>query len=198
MRAIAEFLLEFASTKWGPIAMVAHSFFESFILPLAHELFLIPVSLAKPHLSFLYALMSTTASIFGISVGYGIGRRGGRALILKFMTMRTFALAKREIHKYDAWAVAFACFAPVPVKVFALVAGAVHLRFRKMIAIAFFARGARYFLVSLLLYFYGSSMKKWILDYMGWTTLGFILIMVLPVIIWKIIEKYLLKKEHLE
>jgi len=67
MRHIAEYLFEFSATGWGPVVMVLHAYLESFILPLAHELFLIPVSLATPKLSFLFALMSTTASIFGMT-----------------------------------------------------------------------------------------------------------------------------------
>ena len=198
MREFAEQLLEFSSTNWGPLVLVAHAFLESFILPVTHELFLIPVALARPHLSLVFALMSTTASTLGISVGYSIGHWGGRPLILRFLKARTFLLVKEEIHKYDAWAVALACFTPVPVKVFALVAGAVGLNFRKMIIIAFFSRGLRYFLVSLLLYFYGEAVKHWILEYMDWFMIAAFLLVVVPFFIWKKLERHLLRKEYIE
>ncbi len=70
--------------------MVTHAFLESFILPLAHELFLIPVALAKPHMAFVYALMSTTASMLGISVGYAIGQWGRKGLLAKIHQAATF------------------------------------------------------------------------------------------------------------
>lgn len=197
MRAFAEFLLEFASTGWGPVVMVMHSFLESFILPIAHELFLIPVALARPEYSLLFALMSTIASVAGISVGYLIGKVGGRPLLLRFIKPRLFILAKKEIHKYDVWAVAVACFTPVPVKVFALVAGAVHLNYKKMILVAFLARGLRFFLVSILLYFYGASIRAFILDYMDWMMIVLFVLMIVSVLSWKGIEAYLMRKERI-
>lgn len=178
--------------------MVLHSFLESFILPLAHELFLIPVALAHPKLSFVYALMSTTASVMGMSVGYYIGSTGGKSILTRFINPKIFELAKREIHRYDAWAVALACFTPVPVKVFALVAGAVHLNYKKMIVIAFFSRGARYFLVAVLLYFYGATIREWLLDYMNIMMLVLFVAGAIAYFAYKQFEHYLMRKEHVE
>ncbi len=197
LRDFAEFLLELASTPWGPAVMVLHAFLESFILPLAHELFLIPVSLARPKLSLLFALMSTTASTLGISVGYYIGKRGGRKLLLWMVQPKLLALAKRQIHKYDTWAVAVACFTPIPVKVFALVAGATRLNFKKLVVVAFLSRGARFFLVSLLLFFYGQAVREWILDYMDWIMIGLLVFMVISALLWKHLTQLVLKKEQL-
>ena len=197
LRNFAEFLLEFAASGWGPAVMVAHAFLESFILPLAHELFLIPVSLARPNLSLVFALMSTIASTLGITVGYFLGKRGGRKLLLWMVKPKLLALAKKQINKYDTWAVAIACFTPIPVKVFALVAGAARLNLKKMIPIAFISRGARFFLVCLLLYFYGQTVREWILDYMEWVMIGLLLFMVASVLLWKYVTQWLLKKEHL-
>jgi len=197
LREFAEYLLDFASTGWGPLVMVLHAYFESFILPVAHELFLIPVSLAKPHLSLVYALMSTTASILGIATGYFLGKRGGRKILIWMIKPKLLALAKREIHKYDAWAVAIACFTPIPVKVFALVAGASRLNFKKMIVIAFLSRGARYFLVAGLIFFYGHTVREWILDYLNWVMVGLLILTVISVLAWKWVTRLLLQKEHL-
>ncbi len=118
--------------------------------------------------------------------------------MLKFIKPRLFILAKREIHRYDVWAVAIACFTPVPVKVFAVVAGAISLPYKKMIIIAFFSRGARFFLVSTLLYFFGEEIKKWILDYMDWVMIGTFVFMIFSALIWKGVQHFLIKKEHLD
>jgi len=198
MREFAEYLLEFAGTGWGPVVLVLHSFFESFILPLANELFLIPVALARPHLSLVFAMMSAVASTCGIAVGYFIGKRGGRPLLVRLIKPKILVLAKREIHKYDTWAVAIACLTPVPVKVFALVAGAVHLNFKKMIVIAFISRSTRFLLVSSLIFFYGEVMKEWILDYMNWFFIAIIVFMLASAIVWKKLEQHLLEKRTLE
>jgi len=196
MREFAEYLLEFASTGWGPVVMVTHAFLESFILPLAHELFLIPVALARPHLSFVFALMSTTASVLGISVGYLIGRRGGRAIAMRIIQPRILIMAKRKIHQYDVWAVAIACFTPIPVKVFALVAGITRINYKKMVLVAFISRGARYFLVSALLFFYGEPIRAWILYYMDWLMIAALTVVIISVFAWKHVEKFLLHKSR--
>ena len=197
LREFAEYLLDFASTGWGPLVMVVHSFLESFILPLANELFLIPVCLARPHLSLLFALMTTTASVLGITVGYLLGKRGGRTLLIWMVRPKILALAKRQIVKYDTWAIAIACFTPVPVKVFALVAGAARLNLKKLIPIAFVFRGARYFLVCLLIYFYGATVREWLLNYMDWVMIALFVVTVAGFLIWKRVTQYMLQKEHL-
>ena len=48
LRPFAEHLLQFSSTAWGPVVLVVHAYLEAFIVPLAHEFFLIPVCLATP------------------------------------------------------------------------------------------------------------------------------------------------------
>jgi len=182
MRPIAEFLLEFASTNWGPLVLIGHAYFEGFILPVAHELFLIPVCLARPNLSFVFALMSTTASTLGIMTGFAIGRWGGHPILKKLFSERLLDKAEDFIHRYDFWAIAIACFTPIPVKVFAILAGAVEIRFKKLVIVAFIFRGARFFLVSSLLFFYGDIAREWILEYLDWFMIGLLIFMVVSFI----------------
>jgi len=194
MRQFAEYLLDFVATEWGPVVLVTHAFLEAFILPVTHELFLIPIALARPHLSFVFALASTIASTTGIMVGYGLGRLGGRPILMRLFKPRVVATAKDYIHRYDAWAIAIACFTPIPVKVFALVAGATEMSIRKMIVIGFISRGLRYFLVVALIYFHGNAVREWILTYINWV-MGILLgAMVLSIIGWKWIERLILRK----
>ena len=171
LRELAERLLEFSGTGWGPVVLVIHAFLEAFILPVAHDLFLISLCLARPHLSFLFALLSTIASVSGIMVGYAIGKWGGHPILKRLFTKRVLDAAEEHIHKYDFWAIAIACFTPIPVKVFAIFAGAVELNFKKLVVVAFIFRGARFFMVSALLFFYGEPARVWILDYLNWILL---------------------------
>lgn len=197
MRDWAESLLALVATPWGPIVLVVHAFFGAIILPLAHELFLIPVALAKPQWSFLYALVSTTASVLGGAVNYTVGRWAGRPVIQRFVKPKLFLLIQQEIHRYDAWAVAIAYFTPIPDKIFALVAGAVHLSLKKMLIIAFLARGARFLIVCMLIYFYGHQIREWILEYLSLAMLLFFAVMVFAAFSWKLCERYFFRKEHI-
>ncbi len=197
MRHLAESLLELAATPWGIVALVVHAFFGAIILPLAHELFLIPVALAKPQWSFFYALVSTTLSVLGGAVNYGVGRWGGEKVIHKFVKPKLFLLIQKEIHRYDVWAVVIAYFTPIPDKLFALVAGAVHLPLKKMLIIAFLARGARFFLVCMLIYFYGYQIRAWLLDYLNLAMMLFLALMIFAAFSWKLCERYFFRKEHI-
>lgn len=184
LRPFAEYLLEFASTAWGPAVLVLHAYLESFILPVAHEFFLVPVCLATPSLSFVFALMSTVASTLGIMTGYAIGGWGGRRILERVIKPSHLAIAEREIHRHDVWAIAIACFTPFPDKVFSILAGSMKLQFKRVVIVAFFSRGARFMLVSFLLFIYGEKAREWILNSIGKIMIGLLLAMILSAFLW--------------
>lgn len=198
MREFVEYLLEFAATGWGPLILVVHAFLESFILPVAHDVVLITVSLARPKWSLVFALMSTIASTAGNVVGYKIGHGGGYSLLRRFIKPTTLALAEHEIKKYDTWAIAIACFTPFPDKVFSPVAGALNIDFKKFVWVIFCSRALRFYLVSFLLFFYGESMREWILDYLGWVMVAILFFMILSAVLWKFFVRYLMAKEQIQ
>ena len=49
------------------------SFIEAIFFPIPPDVMLIPMSMAKPHNAFKYALYTTIASVFGGVIGYFIG-----------------------------------------------------------------------------------------------------------------------------
>lgn len=197
MREFAEYLLEIAATGWGPVILIVHAFFESFILPIGHDIFLITVSLAQPKWSLVFALISTIFSTLGNIVGFKIGKWGGHRLLKRFVSPPTLALAEHEIKKYDTWAIAIACFTPFPDKVFSPVAGALNINFKKFVWVIFLSRAARFYLVSFLLFFYGESMREWILDYIGWVMIGMLVFIIFSAVAWRFFTRYLIKREHL-
>jgi membrane protein YqaA with SNARE-associated domain len=107
----------------------------------------VAVSLGRPKMSLVYALMSTVASTLGNIVGYSIGRAGGKALLEKRVNHRVVEQARELLHRYDIWATAIACFTPFPDKVYSLFAGAFHLKFRTFVIVIFLARAARFYLI---------------------------------------------------
>jgi len=197
LREFAEYLLEIAATGWGPVILVLHAFLESFILPIGHDIFLITVSLARPKWSLVFALLSTIFSTLGNIVGYKIGKAGGYSLLKRFVKPTTLALAEHEIKKYDIWAIAIACFTPFPDKIFSPVAGALNINFRKFVIVIFLSRAARFYLVSLLLFFYGEAMRQWILNYLGWVMIGLLIFMALSAVAWRLFTHHLIKRENL-
>jgi len=191
LREWAETLLDLAGTSWGPLILVTHAFLESFIMPVAHDFFLIAVSLGRPKLSLLYALMSTVASTAGNMVGYQIGKFGGRPLIERVVKFRTLKLTKELLHRYDAWATAIACFTPFPDKVFSLCAGAFHINFRRFVVVIFLARAARFYLISVLLFFYGAAVREFLLKYLSAIMAGLLIFIAASSVAWHLFVRWL-------
>lgn len=194
MREFIQQFLEFAATGWGPVVLVVHSYFESFIIPVAHDLFLTAVCLARPEYSFLFALLSTVSSVLGISTGYALGKWGGGWILRKVMKPDMIEAAQDTIHKYDIWAIAIACFTPIPVKVFAWVAGSVSLNFKKLIFVAFLARGARFTIVAAMIYFFGETAKEWIFKYLNWIMIALFVGFFLTWFLFRFLPVFLRKK----
>lgn len=194
MREFVQHFLDFIATPWGPFVLVAHSYLESFFLPVAHDFFLVAICLARPEYSFLFALMSTLASVCGIATGYALGRWGGGWILRKVVKAEKIEAAEQTIHKYDIWAIAVACFTPVPVKVFAWVAGSVRLNFKKLMIVAFLARGTRFSIEAGLLYFFGSTAKEWIFEYLNWIMLGLFVAFILVWLLFHFLPVFLTKK----
>ncbi len=195
MRELAESLLALAASEWGVAALIAHGYLESFILPVAHDLFLVTVALAEPHLSFIYSAISTLSSVLGLATGYAIGLWGGQFVLVRLVGPRMVIFAKRKIHRYDSWAIALACFTPVPVRVFAVVAGAVKLNFKKYIFIGMAARGLRFFLIGALIFFFGETIREWILEYMTWVMLGIFALLIIAGLIWHFVKTKVVERE---
>jgi membrane protein DedA with SNARE-associated domain len=72
---------------WGYLAVAGFLFFEDFGIPVPGETMLIAASLyaGAGHLDiWLVGLVGFAAAVLGDNVGYLIGRRGGRELVLKY------------------------------------------------------------------------------------------------------------------
>lgn len=114
-------------------------------------------------------------------------------MLAKFVKPELLILVKKEIHKHDVWAIAFACLTPIPVKIFALAAGAFQMPFRRLIIIAFLSRSLRFSSIAVLLYFYGDSVREWLLNYLDVIMIGLIVSAIIFTIALRMMEKRLAK-----
>jgi len=167
-------LLEWAATPWGTLVLIGHSYFESFIFPGPHDPILVAVALADPKNGFVFGLLSSLASVLGLSTGYAIGRLTRKTpLAAKIQANKHFAEVEAIIQRYHRWATFIACFTPVPVKVYCAVAGIMKLDFKSFVVICFLGRACRFVLIGGLIFFFGEMLREWILHSMKWFLLGF-------------------------
>ncbi|HLT58733.1 MAG: DedA family protein [Limnochordales bacterium] len=154
-----------------PANLFVLSFIEAIFFPIPPDALLIPMVLVKPQAGLWYATITTTASVLGASVGYWLGLRGGRPLLLRYFHGPTAEKVEALFHRYDTWAIAMAGFTPIPYKVFAVGAGVFGLHFRRFLVASVLSRGARFYLVSLVVMLFGEQLAQLIIDHFGLLTL---------------------------
>jgi len=151
------------------------SFAESSFFPIPPDVMLAPMALAKPERALFFAMITTIASVCGGILGYIIGmgfyewiqpliEGEGRWADKYQMTQQWFS-------EWGVWAIFIAGFSPIPYKVFTITAGIMQMVFLPFVIASLIGRGARFYLVALLMKWGGASMEKKLekyVDILGW------------------------------
>lgn len=148
----------------GVQGLAINSAVESFFLVPPPDFLLIAMDLAKPEKALYYATICTLASIAGAIVGYFIGLFGGRP-VFNFLFRKKqdkFEAVEKMYNEYGSFAVFFSAFTPIPYKIFTVASGVLKMNFWKFVVASFFGRGGRFFIVSLVLMFFGETVKKYL------------------------------------
>lgn len=162
---------------------------ESIFLPLPPDLFLIPLSLLNPKLSFFYALITTLFSMMGGFIGYYIGKKGGKPIVKKFVSLEKLERVKTFYNKYDMWAILIAAFSPIPYKVFAVSAGLFDLNIKRFMIASLIGRGSRFFLIASLIYIFGPPIKSILSSYFEIFTVAVLVVLVGGIVVGNILFK---------
>lgn len=173
--SIYQKVIKTSASKRAPAVLSILSFVESFILPFPPpDVMLAPMSLAKPDRALYFASLTLAASLAGGVVGYLIGAYGyelALPYIIDWGYQPVFDKATGWFAKWGFWAVLVAGFSPVPYKIFTISAGVLHLAFLPFMLASLLGRGARFYLVAMLLAKYGPSIESKLLMYIekiGW------------------------------
>ena len=144
---------------WG---LAINSCVESFFLLPPPDFLLIAMDLAKPEKALFFATICTLASAIGGAVGFAIGYWGGRPAFKFLFKKHVDKLDKVEqmYKEYGSFAVFFSAFTPVPYKIFTIGSGILRMNFWKFLSVSILGRGARFYLVSLVLMFFGETVKQ--------------------------------------
>ncbi len=154
--------------------LFALSFAESSFFPIPPDVMLAPMSLAQPSKAIRFALLTTIASVLGGMFGYAIGFFAFDSILPWLQESHYWAKylqAKDWFNEWGIWAVFIAGFSPIPYKVFTIAAGALAMPFLPFIGASIAGRGARFFLVAILLAWGGErleSMLRTYMDRIGW------------------------------
>lgn len=165
--------------------LAALSFAESSFFPIPPDVMLAPMSLANPSRAVWFAALTTIASVLGGLFGYLIGMF---ALEMIEPLMQSagyypkYMQAQAWFDKWGFWAVFLAGFSPIPYKVFTITAGAISMAVLPFILASLIGRGARFFLVAMLMAWGGERMelelRKYV-DWLGWMVVVLVIVAVL-------------------
>lgn len=172
-----------AESPRAPYVLGAIAFAESSFFPIPPDVILVPMSLAKPRSAWTYALICTIASVLGGILGYAIGALFYDTLGLWLINLYGYA-AKVDALKefYDKWGALFILLkglTPIPFKLVTIVSGLLHYNFPLFVALCVITRGARFFILALLMNRFGEPIKQLLEKYFGW----FLVLILLTVVI---------------
>ncbi len=190
-RKLYDWTLKKASQKSAAWFLSIVSFAESSFFPIPPDIILIPMVLAKRTKAFFYALICTLFSVLGGIFGYLIGfllfNSIGIFLINIYHLDEQVTIFKNYYNSYGAWIVIIAGFTPFPFKVITIASGLFQLNFTIFIMCSLFSRGARFYLVSSLLYLFGDSIKMYIDKYFNFLTILFFILLIGGVLFIKVL-----------
>ena len=189
LRKIYDWVLHWADTPYGSWALFILAFSESSFFPIAPDVLLIALAVAKPQRAFHYALICSVGSVIGGCLGYLIGWQFMASVGGKIVELYGLGNKMQQIeslyHQYDAWAVGVAGFTPIPYKVFTIAAGVFKINFFVFIVASLISRSARFFIVSGLIYLFGPKIQKFIDRYFNILAVVFTILLVVGFVLIK-------------
>ncbi len=171
MKRLYHWTLRLAERPYAPWALGVIAFAESSFFPVPPDVILVPMSLAQPRRAWLYALICTVGSVAGALLGYALGA-------VLFETVGKWLI---HLYGYDArvadlrgffgrWGWAFILvkgLTPIPFKLVTIFCGLVNYNLPLFVLLCAITRGARFFLLALLLNTFGETIKSYLERFFG-------------------------------
>jgi membrane protein YqaA with SNARE-associated domain len=192
VRRMYDWVLSWAEKPSAQVALFFLAFAESSFFIVPPDILLIPLVLGFRKKWFRLALIVTIGSCLGGMFGYFIGHllwwNGGYpnySSIASFFfnaipgfSETAFEAMKVKYDLYGFWIVFTAGFTPIPYKIFTISSGAFDLNFFTFMIASVISRGARFFLIAFLIYWFGTPIKNFIDKYFNWLALLFTVLLI--------------------
>ncbi|NMH67598.1 DedA family protein [Bacillus sp. RO3] len=184
LHAFEAWLLDYG--VWGLILV---SFADSSFFPIPPDVLLIPLAIANPENALLYALYTTIASVIGALLGWLIGKKLGRPILVYFFSEKRILKVEEYFNKYGAMALLIAGLTPIPYKIFTIFAGVSGVKIRVLVIWSIIGRGLRFFLEGAIILALGAKAKPFIEENFTLLTLGAGGVLVAVYLVYLIIKK---------
>jgi membrane protein YqaA with SNARE-associated domain len=197
LRRLYDWTLHWAHTPYAMAALILVAFAESSFFLVPPDVLLIAMVLGHRQKAFRYATVCTVASVLGalagLAIGYYLIEPLGRPIIDFYHLDEEFHWVTQTLGANMNLYIFIAAFTPIPYKVFTIAAGVVAAD-QQVDLVPFIAsftitsaigRGARFFLVTALLYFFGERIRRFIDRYFEWCALALGVLVILFFVLLK-------------
>lgn len=189
VRKTYDWVLSWASSPWGGVALFVLAFAESSFFPIPPDVLLIALCLGCAAKSFRYAILCTLGSVLGAMAGYAIGyylwqtSTGEYTALANFFfnhvfSIESFKLVEQKYELYNFWIVFTAGFTPIPYKVITITAGVFNIEFGMFLFASIISRGLRFFLIAGLIWKFGAPIKTFIDRYFNLLAFAFTVLLI--------------------
>lgn len=163
LRRLYDWTLSLAARPSAPYALALVSFSESSFFPVPPDVMLVPMMLARPDKAWSYALICTIASVLGGILGYFIGLGlydSIGAWLFQLYGLNEGAETFRHAYAdYGHWVILLKGLTPIPYKLVTITSGFAGYHLGWFIALSVLTRGARFFVIALLMSKFGPRIK---------------------------------------
>lgn len=169
-RRMYDWTLSLANKRHSTWALAFISFSESIWFPIPPDVLQIPLTIARPRRAVWYALVNSVSNIAGGVAGYEIGYFA-RAAVANMLGEHAFDALKPYTGNF--WLLTAGALAVHPYKIFTIGAGFLEVDLLTYIGASALGRAPRFFLIALLLYYFGEPARRFIDRYFNLITILF-------------------------
>lgn len=181
-RRMYNWVMKQAYSRHGVVALFLLSFAESSFFPIPPDVLQIALTLERRSKAFYFAAVSTVGSVLGGVAGYAIGWGLWAAVsgfFLKYVfDQPVFDRVGGLYQQYDFWCVFVAAFTPIPYKVFTIAGGVFGVALVPFVLASLVGRAGRFFLVAMLLWWFGPPIKAFIDRYFNLLSVVFTVLLI--------------------
>ncbi len=182
LRKLYDWVVSLSERPNAALSLFVLAFAEASFFPIPPDILLIGLAIGAPRRALWFATICTLGSALGALLGYLLGLQFyeliGQQLVEFYAAGEQYQRVQALYQEWDVLAIAVAGFTPIPFKVFTISAGVFELNLLTFGVAVVLSRGARFFLLGVLIWRFGSGIREFVDRYFNLLTILFIILMV--------------------
>lgn len=182
LRRAYDWVLTWADSRYGGLALFVLAFVESSFFPIPPDVLLMALCMGSRQKALRYAAICSVGSVLGGAFGYAIGHFAfeavGQPIIDFYGAAGKYDQVGRLYEEHGFWIVFLAGFTPIPYKIITIAGGVFHISFLPFLVASLVGRSARFFLVAGLIRVFGEPVRAFIDRWFNLLTIVFSLLLI--------------------